>query len=794
MIKISTFIMALIAYGVSYAQITVSSSTVTDPTCSGSCNGSILVTPVGGVIPYTYVWQDALGAIIGGNSSTINNLCAGDYSVTISDASSGGGSTTIYSEDFETGASSWTLSNVVAPQGADPNFFTVSDNEGGVAPGGCGLAGNGDNTLHITSVFNPAGGAAYDAGGLCGFLFCPETHVLAQSGLINTSGYTNLTLSFDYIANGDLPNDQATVWINPGSGWVQFGGVLSSTVCGSGQGLWTAYSAVLPVSCENIANLQIGIQWDNNDDGAGTDPSVAINNILITSPSAGSSNPPITQNFTLVDPAAVSITNVATTPANCNTADGTITITANGGSGALEYSIDGVTFQPSNTFNAVLPGNYTVTVQDANGCQTTAPTTVSTVNGPSITNVATVDPSCNQTDGSIDITANSPNGGLQYSIDNGATFVAGNIFTLLAAGTYPIVVQDASGCQITSSATLSPANIPAVNAGPDYAICAGSSTVLSATLLTANPAAKSWDNGVQQNVSFTPLVTTTYTVTATETSSGCSATDQITVTVDPIPVIDITVNPTSGCAPLVATFTSATLNSNSCTWAFSDGQTLTGCGNQTLTFTNTGCVDLYVVATSINGCTADATYPSIICVTSGPVAAFAPTPSILSSESAISTMINNSTGATNYSWDFGDGSNSVSTSPTHTFPSGTSGVYTVILTATDNAGCQDQDTARIIVEEELLYYVPNTFTPDGDEFNQTFQPVFTSGFDLYDFNFMVFNRWGEIVFESNDAAVGWDGSYSGRMAQEGQYSWRIEFKTNKTDERILLYGHLNLLK
>src|SRR3989338_4921738 len=425
MIKISTFIMALIAYGVSYAQITVSSSTVTDPTCSGSCNGSILVTPVGGVIPYTYVWQDALGAIIGGNSSTINNLCAGDYSVTISDASSGGGSTTIYSEDFETGASSWTLSNVVAPQGADPNFFTVSDNEGGVAPGGCGLACNGDNTLHITSVFNPAGGAAYDAGGLCGFLFCPETHVRAQSGLINTSGYTNLTLSFDY------------------------------------------------------------------------------------------------------------------------TADGTITITANGGSGALEYSIDGVTFQPSNTFNAVLPGNYTVTVQDANGCQTTAPTTVSTVNGPSITNVATVDPSCNQTDGSIDITANSPNGGLQYSIDNGATFVAGNIFTLLAAGTYPIVVQDASGCQITSSATLSPANIPAVNAGPDYAICAGSSTVLSATLLTANPAAISWDNGVQQNVSFTPLVTTTYTVTATETSSGCSATDQITVTVDPIPVIDITVNPTS---------------------------------------------------------------------------------------------------------------------------------------------------------------------------------------------------------------------------------------------------------
>jgi gliding motility-associated-like protein len=157
-------------------------------------------------------------------------------------------------------------------------------------------------------------------------------------------------------------------------------------------------------------------------------------------------------------------------------------------------------------------------------------------------------------------------------------------------------------------------------------------------------------------------------------------------------------------------------------------------------------------------------------------------------------MINNSTGATNYSWDFGDGSNSISISPTHAFPAGAAGVYTVILTATDNNGCQDQDTARITVEEELVYYVPNTFTPDGDEFNQLFQPVFTSGFDPYDFNFTVFNRWGETIFESKDASVGWDGSYMGMMAQEGQYSWRIEFKTNKTDERVLVYGHLNLMK
>lgn len=792
--KLSALLAVFCAIATSYAQISISSSTLTDPTCNGSCNGSIQVTPTGGVSPYTFVWQDGTGATIGGNTSSLTNLCAGNYSVTISDASSGGGTTTIYSEDFETGGASWSLTNPVGPQGADPNFFTVSDNEGGVAPGGCGLAGNGDNTLHITSVFNPTGGAAYDAGGLCGFLFCPETHVRAQSGMISTVGYTNLTLSFDYIANGDAPNDQATVWINPGSGWVQLGGVLNSGTCVSGQGLWTAYSAVLPVSCENIANLQIGIQWDNNDDGAGTDPSVAINNILITTPSPGGSNPPITQNFTLTDPAALAITNVATTSANCNTADGTITVTASGGTGILQYSIDGVTFQSSNSFNTVFAGNYTVTVQDANNCTAVMATTVSNANGPVITAINTVDPTCNQNDGSMTITANSPNGGLQYSIDNGASFSPGNSFNSLADGTYNVVVEDALGCQTTSTATLNPANVPAVDAGTDFSICEGSPTVLSATLLTPNPAAISWDNGVFQNTSFVPLVTTTYTVTAMETASGCTATDQITVTVIPKPVIAVTPNVTSGCAPLTVTFTSATSNSINCDWSFSDGQYFNGCGNQTVTFTNPGCIDLTVTAFGGGACSSTTTYSSIVCITGGPNASFIPTPSTLTTESAVSTMINNSTGATSYVWDFGDGNSSSATSPTHNFPNSTAGVYTVILTATDNSGCTDQDTAYVTVDEELLYYVPNTFTPDGDEFNQTFQPVFTSGFDPYDFNFMVFNRWGETVFESNDASVGWDGAYAGALAPEGQYSWRIEFKTSKNDERVLLYGHLNLLK
>ena len=82
-------------------------------------------------------------------------------------------------------------------------------------------------------------------------------------------------------------------------------------------------------------------------------------------------------------------------------------------------------------------------------------------------------------------------------------------------------------------------------------------------------------------------------------------------------------------------------------------------------------------------------------------------------------------------------------------------------------------------EEELLYYVPNSFTPDGDGVNDTFLPTFTSGYDPYDYSLLIFNRWGQIVFESHDATKGWNATMGvdGEIVQDGTYTWKIEFKT-----------------
>jgi gliding motility-associated-like protein len=99
-------------------------------------------------------------------------------------------------------------------------------------------------------------------------------------------------------------------------------------------------------------------------------------------------------------------------------------------------------------------------------------------------------------------------------------------------------------------------------------------------------------------------------------------------------------------------------------------------------------------------------------------------------------------------------------------------------------------------QEQEIFYIPNSFTPDGDNFNQMFKPIFTSGFDPYNFEMIIYNRWGEIVFETKDVNIGWDGSYGtdGRDVQEGAYTYKITYKNPQIDERKIVVGHISLIR
>jgi gliding motility-associated-like protein len=156
---------------------------------------------------------------------------------------------------------------------------------------------------------------------------------------------------------------------------------------------------------------------------------------------------------------------------------------------------------------------------------------------------------------------------------------------------------------------------------------------------------------------------------------------------------------------------------------------------------------------------------------------------------------NHTTGAVSYVWDFGDLSvHSNEFSPEHLFPNTEPGNYLVEMIGISEFGCMDTAWVWIYVKDELLVFIPNSFTPDDDEFNQHFQPIFTSGFDPFNFHMVVYNRWGEVLFESYDASKGWDGTYHGELVPEGTYTWKIQFQREDSSDREVMTGHISLIR
>jgi gliding motility-associated-like protein len=302
-----------------------------------------------------------------------------------------------------------------------------------------------------------------------------------------------------------------------------------------------------------------------------------------------------------------------------------------------------------------------------------------------------------------------------------------------------------------------------------------------------------WTGGIANGVAFLPsLGTTTYTVTG-EDNNGCVASDDILVTVLNAPLISFTSDITTGCVPLTVQFTNTGDQGVGAVWNFGDGNSSTTNGTVSHTFNNAGCYDISLTITNAAGCSSSMTTANMICVEGAPNISFFATPSVISEFNSTVQFINNTTNAASYSWNFGDGTGSVEIEPSHEYSSDIAN-YSVTLTAASANGCIDSASIAIVYQEEVIFYIPNSFTPDGDMFNQTFQPVFTSGFDPFNFTLTIYNRWGELIFESHDAKVGWDGTYGGKLVQEGTYTWKIEFKATNNDDKFEHSGHVNFIR
>jgi gliding motility-associated-like protein len=134
--------------------------------------------------------------------------------------------------------------------------------------------------------------------------------------------------------------------------------------------------------------------------------------------------------------------------------------------------------------------------------------------------------------------------------------------------------------------------------------------------------------------------------------------------------------------------------------------------------------------------------------------------------------------------------------PFHTYTSDeTENGYTITLQVSSEHGCVDSISVFLPYESQTLFYIPNSFTPDGDEYNQVFKPLFTQGIDPTNFHLSIYDRWGQFVFESFDYSIGWDGTNGlGELVSDGEYSWTIFFHETHSEQTRFIKGHVNVLK
>lgn len=424
----------------------------------------------------------------------------------------------------------------------------------------------------------------------------------------------------------------------------------------------------------------------------------------------------------------------------------------------------------------------TVTVLSANSAQCACTTTASN-NGPICEG------------GNFNLTTTAvPVGSYSWTL-NGAQ--VGNTQTLnsmpaSSAGTYTfnVTATDGVGNVCTSSTLVTILPLPVVSAGPDVSICNGNSVILSGSgALTYQ-----WNNGIQNGISFIPVQNQSYTVTGTD-QNNCIGSDQVTVNLLYAQIPSITASSILGCVPMSVSFTNSNPSSTDCSWTFGNGNSFQGCVGASTTYNQLGCFDVTLQSTDSQGCDTIVTFNDIVC-TEESIASFYPSPGIIGASNSTVSFFNTSEGAVSYQWFFGDGESSITPEPVHTYSTSLQTGYIATLVTTSQAGCTDTISSPIQYEEQIIFYVPNCFTPDADEHNQIFQPIFNSGFSAEQWKMSIYNRWGELIFESVDHNRGWDGSFGGEggVVQGGIYSWVIRYKPPNNDEKVVVSGFVNVLR
>ncbi len=466
----------------------------------------------------------------------------------------------------------------------------------------------------------------------------------------------------------------------------------------------------------------------------------------------------------------------SSTPSLCEDSTGTLTVTnIIGGSAPYSYSWNTVPVQTTATATGLAPGIYMLTVVDAAGCLSgTVRVAVNASGGGFPVTLSQTDVSCYGLNNGT--AAISPAGGIlpyTYLWNTNPVKTTASV-SALPAGTYTCLAKDAVGCTQTATVTITqPAVLAATISNVVNVSCKGGKNG-SATASAAGGTPGymyAWNTSpAQSSAVASNLSAGNYIVIVTD-AQGCTFTQSVTITESTA----ITLNTTSTPASCATKDGTATVSASSGTppytylWLTSPIQstpTATGLGDGVYT----------IIVTDANGCTEQKT--STITGGAPPVADFIYNPDTISILDPSVNFFNQSIG--NYSssfWIFGDTASGVNDSsslqhPLHLFSD--TGTYCITLIVADHTGnCKDTSIKCIKVNSPFTFYIPNAFTPNGNHRNELFLGY---GTNIKEFHIMIFDRWGNKVFETNDIREGWNGKMNGsdKQTQQDAYVWKVK--------------------
>ncbi len=312
--------------------------------------------------------------------------------------------------------------------------------------------------------------------------------------------------------------------------------------------------------------------------------------------------------------------------------------------------------------------------------------------------------------------------------------------------------------------------------------------------------------GVGSSVNHDYTAYGVYTVGLVATSDfGCQDSIENSINVYDVPVVEFISNKNIICDGTEIQFndlsTVQDLTSmgmiNSWDWYFHGAGISTDEQNPLVNYNigSDGFFDVDLKVTNGYGCAGEQSLKNYVQVIAMPEARFSQSTDESDILDPTVIFFNESLNSDWYEWDFGDGTHSNTASPEHQYRSDIGRKYVIQLIVMDDLEvCMDTAYSQINIKEISLFYIPNTFTPNGDNYNNVWQPVFTAGYDPYDYKMTVYNRYGKLVWQSNDASIGWDGTYDGSDSQEGVYVWKAEFKERNSDKKHEETGFVTLLK